>query len=153
MAGSIEARLSEDMKAALKAGEEGKQTLSVVRLARAALQNAAIEKRGPLTDEEAAVVLSREVRQRREGAEEYRRLGRPEAAERLLAEAAILERYLPQQLTDEELRSIIDEAIRVTGAVSRRDAGKVMGKVMPQVRSRADGKRVSDMVQALLPPG
>ncbi|MCL6581047.1 MAG: GatB/YqeY domain-containing protein [Firmicutes bacterium] len=141
------------MKAALKAGEEGKQTLSVVRLARAALQNATIEKRGPLTDEEAAVVLSREVKQRRETAEEYRRLGRPEAAERLLAEAAILEGYLPQQLTDEELRRIIGEAIQATGAASRRDAGKVMGKVMPQVRGRADGKRVSDMVQALLPPG
>lgn len=153
MAGAVEERLTADMKAALKAGDEGKLALSVIRLARAALQNAAIEKRRALTEEETAAVLAREVKQRREAAEEYARLGRPDAADRLRAEIGILEKYLPQQLSDDELRRVVLEAIAATGATSRRDMGKVMGKVMPVVRGRADGAKVNDIVAALLPEG
>lgn len=151
MASAIEARLTEDMKTALKAGEKGKLELSVIRLARAAFQNASIEKRHPLSDEEAVEVLAREVKQRREAAEEYGRLGRPGVVERLGAEIAILERYLPRQLSDEELRRAITEAISATGAASKRDLGKVMGKVMPQIRGRASGRKASDLAKELLP--
>lgn len=148
---TVETRLNEDMKAALKAGEAGRLSLSVIRLARAALQNATIEKRRPLTEDEAVEVVAREVRQRREAAEEYTRLGKADAAERLRAEIAVLERYLPQPLSDEELRRIITEAIAAVGAVSKRDLGKVMGRVMPQTRGRADGRRVNELVASLLP--
>ncbi len=141
------------MKAALKAGEEGKLTLSVVRLARAAMQNMAIEKRRELSPEEATEVIAREVKQRRDAAEEYARLGRPDAVKRLEAEIAILQRYLPQQLTEDELRAIIVEAIAATGATSKRDLGKVMGQVIPRTRGRADGRKVSELANEMLPGG
>ncbi len=153
MADGVEDRLREDMKAALRAGPDGRRALSVIRLARAALQNAAIEKRRPLTDEEAAEVLAREVKQRREAAEEYRRLGRTAEVERLEAEIAVIERYLPEQLSDDELGRIITEAIEATGASGPRDLGKVMGKVMSEVRGRADGRRVNELVRKLLAGG
>ncbi|MEW6032750.1 MAG: GatB/YqeY domain-containing protein [Bacillota bacterium] len=151
MAGDIQARLAEDMKAALKAGEEGRLELSVIRLARAALQNAAIEKRKSLTEDEVIETLAREVKQRKEAAAEYEGLGRQDAAARLLAEAAVIQRYLPEPLSEDELRRIVSEAIAATGAASRRDLGKVMGKVMPLTRGRADGRRVNELARELLP--
>ncbi len=115
------------------------------------MQNAAIDKRRPLSDEEALEVVSREVKQRREAAEEYGRLGKTEVVERYQAEITILERYLPQPLSEGELRRIITEAIAAAGAASKRDLGKVMGKVIPQTRGRADGRKVSELVNSLLP--
>jgi hypothetical protein len=149
----IEAKLLLDMKAALKSGEEGRLDLSVIRLARAALQNAAIEKRRELSEEEAVEVLSREVKQRREAADEYTGLGRKEAADRLHREVSVLERYLPEQLSEEELRRLITQAITETGASSARDLGKVMGKVVPQTRGRAAGRKVKELAGQLLPEG
>jgi len=151
LAASLEDRLTQDMKTAMKAGEAGKLDLSVIRLARAALRNATIEKRQALSDDEAAQVVARQAKQRRESAEEYARLGRPDVAERLKSEIAVLERYLPQPLSDDELRAIIAQAIAETGATSRRELGKVVGRVMPRTRGRADGKRVNELVNALLP--
>lgn len=151
MAGAIETKLSEDMKKAMKAGESGKLELSVIRMARASLQNVAIEKRHALSDEEAVEVMAREVKQRREAADEYAHLGKADAADRLKAEVAVLERYLPQQLSDDEVRRIVIEAIAAVGATSKRDLGKVMGKVMPQTRGRADGRKVNEIVGSLLP--
>jgi len=151
MAGAIELNLSDEMKAALKAGEKGKLALSVIRLARAAMQNAAIEKRHPLSDGEALEVIAREAKQRREAAEEYGRLGRPEVVERFQAEIAILERYLPRQLPEDEIRRLVAEAIAAVGATSKRDLGKVMSMVMSQTRGRADGRKVSELVISLLP--
>lgn len=151
MPSTIETRLLEDMKAAMKGGEPAKLTLSVIRMARAAMQNAAIDKRHELSDAEAVEVLARETKQRRDDVEEFTRLGKLETAATLKAEIAILERYLPQQLSDDELRRIIGEAIAATAATSKRDMGKVMGKVMPQTRGRADGRRVNELVNALLP--
>ncbi|RJQ06680.1 MAG: GatB/YqeY domain-containing protein [Bacillota bacterium] len=151
MTESVESRLSADMKAALRAGEEGRLRLSVIRMARAALQNAGIEKRRSLTDDEAVAVVAREVKQRRDSAREYKELGRADKAEALEVEIAVLEAYLPEQLSDAELRDLISEAIAAVGAKSRRDMGKVMGKVMPLVRGRADGQRVNELVITLLP--
>lgn len=153
LAGGLGERLIEDMKSAMKAGERGKMALSVIRLVRASLQNAAIEKRHDLSDEEALEVIGREVKQRREAAEEYGRLGRPEVVERFRAEIAFLEGYLPRQLSEEELRSIVAEAIEATGAASKRDLGKVMSLVMPRTRGRADGKKVSELACFMLGEG
>jgi len=151
MTESIESRLTSDMKAALRAGDEGRLRLGVIRMARAALQNAAIEKRRALTDDEAVAVLAQEVRQRRDSAREYAELGRADKAQGLEAEIAVLQAYLPEQLSDTEIQGLIAEAIAAVGATSRRDMGKVMGRVMPLTRGRADGKRVNELVTALLP--
>ena len=149
----MESRLLLDMNTALKAGPDAKLDLSVIHLARAALQNATIEKREELSAEEAIRVLAREVKQRREAAAEYAGLGRREIVERLEREVSVLERYLPQQLSEDELQSIITRAIAETGASSARDLGRVMAKVVPETRGRADGRWVSELARELLSEG
>lgn len=144
-------RIDADVRQALKAGDRFR--LSVLRLARAALQNVAIEKRKDLDDPDVVEVLAREIRQRREAAGEYRGLGREDAAAGLEREAEILATYLPAPLTDAELEVAIGEAIATTGAASQRDLGKVMGVLMPRLRGRADGGKVNRRVKDLLPPG
>ncbi|MDN5292787.1 MAG: uncharacterized protein PWQ31_92 [Eubacteriales bacterium] len=147
---SLVERLEQDMKAALKDREKGKLRLSVLRMARAALKNAEINRRRPLTEEDVIEVLAREVKQRQDAMEEYRRLGREDAAARLQEEIAILEEYLPARLTEEEIRELARDAIAKTGAVGPRDIGKVMGYLMPQVKGRADGRRVNEIVKEML---
>lgn len=147
---SLVERLEQDMKAALKDREKGKLRLSVLRMARAALKNAEINCRQPLTEEDVIEVLAREVKQRQDAMEEYRRLGREDAAARLQEEIAILEEYLPARLTEEEIRELARDAIAKTGAVGPRDIGKVMGYLMPQVKGRADGRRVNEIVKEML---
>lgn len=147
---TLQERLEQDMKAALKAREAGKTRLSVIRLARAALKNAEIEKRRPLIDADVVEVLSREARQRRDAIEEYRRLNRPDAAAALEDELAILEAYLPAPLTREDLERMAREAIAQAGTTDPRGMGKIMGILMPRVRGRADGREVQSVVQALL---
>jgi uncharacterized protein YqeY len=114
------------------------------------VQNAAyaIEKRDrrELTDDDYIAVLSREVKTRRESVEAFRAGGREELATKEEAEIAILSEYLPQQLGEAEIQTLIDEAIAATGASSVRDLGKVMGWLSPRTRGRADGKRVSALV-------
>ncbi|MDQ7794082.1 MAG: GatB/YqeY domain-containing protein [bacterium] len=143
-------RLAADAREALRARDGFR--LSALRLARAALQNAAIEKRSELEDTDAIAVLAREIRQRREAAEEYRRLGRDDAAAGLEREAAILGAYLPPPLTGDELDGMIREAIVETGAASQRDLGRVMAVLMPRLRGRADGGAVNLRLRELLPP-
>lgn len=147
---SLVERLEQDMKAALKDREKGKLRLSVLRMARAALKNAEINRRRSLTEEEVIEVLAREVKQRQDAMEEYRRLGREDAAARLQEEIAILEEYLPARLTEEEIRELARDAIAKTGAVGPRDMGRVMGYLMPQVKGRADGRRVNEIVKEML---
>lgn len=150
---SLQALLYEDMKKALKAREAGKLQLSVIRMARSAIKNRSIELGRELTDEDIIDVLVREVKMRREVLPEYRRAGRQEAVAELEAEIAILEKYLPRQLSRNEIAQMAREAIASTGAGSERDFGKVMGALMPQVKGRADGKLVSEVVRELLKTG
>lgn len=138
------------MKAAMKAGHAGRTQLAVIRLARAAVQNAEIEKQRPLTDDEVREVLAREVRQRKDAAEEYRRLGRADRADTLEAEIGVLKAYLPEELGEPELRAIAAEVIAQTGAASPADLGKVMGPLMARVKGRADGRLVNAVVRELL---
>ena len=118
------------------------------------VQNAAynIEKRDgkALSDDDYAAVLAREVKTRRESVEAFRAGGREDLASKEEAEIGILAGYLPQQLSDDEIRALIDEAISATGAASPRDLGKVMGWVAPRTRGRADGRRVSELVASAL---
>lgn len=121
-----------------------------LRMATSAAYN--VEKRNghPLTEDELLVVLSREVKTRRESVEAFRAGGREDLARKEEAEIAILSEYLPQALTDSEIGDLVREAVAATGAGSARDMGKVMGWLAPRTRGRADGKRVSEIVvQAL----
>lgn len=121
-----------------------------LRMAASAAYN--VEKRNlhPLTEDEFLAVLAREVKTRRESVEAFRAGGREDLATKEESEIAILSEYLPQALTEGEVRGLIDEAIAATGASSARDLGKVMTWLSPRTRGRADGKRVSELVvQAL----
>lgn len=141
-------RLAEDLRQALKNRDEVR--VSTLRLARAAVHNAEIERGRPLSDGEVQEILRREVKRRREAIEAYRRGGREEAARREELEMAVLMEYLPQPLSDEELRVLVRQAVQETGASSSKDAGRVVGWVMARAQGRADGRRVAELVREVL---
>jgi uncharacterized protein len=138
---SVLEQVRSDTTAAMKAGE--KERVSALRMILSELQKA--EKEGG--DDEIAV-LQRERKRRLESAEAYREAARDDLAEGEEREAAIIEAYLPEQLSDEELRAIVGDVVAETGASSPKE----MGQVMPKVQGRADGKRVSAVVKELLTP-
>ena len=145
---SLAERIQADLTAAMKAREELR--LSTLRMVRSAMQYAQVEKRAELSDDDVLGVLSRQAKQRRESAEEFRKGNRPELAAKEEAEAAIIAEYLPQQLTESELRALVSEAIAATGAASAKDLGKVMGWLSPKTKGRADGRQLSNLVRAAL---
>jgi hypothetical protein len=132
-----------DVTASLKAGD--RQKANALRLIVNELQKAAKE-----GDGDEVAVLQRERKRRLEAAEAYREAAREDLADAEEREASIIEAYMPQQLSDEELRAIVGDVVAESGASSPKEMGKVMSAVMPQVKGRADGKRVSAMVQELL---
>ena len=119
----------------------------------AAAHNRQIELGRALTDEEVVEVLGRQVKQRRESIEQFRAGGREERAQAEEEEAAILAEFLPEQLGEDELRAMVDEAVAQTGAAGPSDMGRVMGALMPRTKGRADGKLVSDLVRQRLGAG
>ncbi|HZD00610.1 MAG TPA: GatB/YqeY domain-containing protein [Actinomycetes bacterium] len=119
---------------------------AALRLALSALRSAAIEARRDLTDDEAVAVLQREVKNRREAEQVYRDAGHADRADKEALQAEVMGRYLPAPLGPAELAGLVDEAIAATGAGGPRELGKVMGRVMPAVRGRADGNQVRQMV-------
>jgi uncharacterized protein YqeY len=145
---SLNERLNEDMKLAMKSHSKFK--LSVIRMVRAAIKNIEIDQRKPLDDQEVLDVLSREIKQRRDSLQEFEKAGREDLVETVKAEIEILIEYLPQQLTEEEVKSIVQQTIQEVGASSKADMGKVMSALMPKVKGRADGKIVNQAVQQLL---
>lgn len=142
-------RITEDTKAAMKAGK--KDELSVLRMISSEAKNKRIDaKVEVLTDEQMIEVLSSAKKRRAEAAETYDKGGRAELAEKERAEMVVIERYLPAQLSDEELEKIVADAIAKTGASSPKDMGKVIGMVMGQAKGQADGSRVSALVKSKL---
>ncbi|MBB6729715.1 GatB/YqeY domain-containing protein [Cohnella zeiphila] len=141
-------RLNEDMKQAMKA--QDKFRLSTIRMVRASVKNQEIDLRRPLDDNEVLDILSREVKQRKDSLQEFQKAGRDDLAQDLIAEIDIIAQYLPQQLTEEEIKAIVKQTIQETGASSKADMGKLMGALMPKVKGRADGKLVNQYVQQLL---
>ena len=122
----------------------------VLRMASNAAYNVEKRQGSPLTDDEYLAVLTREVKTRRELVEAFRAAGREDLATKEESEIEILRGYLPEALSEAEVRSLVDEGIQATGATSARDLGKVMGWLSPRTRGRADGKVVSGMVAAAL---
>lgn len=147
---SLKDRLVEDMKVAMKAKEEGKVRLSVIRMARAAIKNAEIDKKTEFSDEQVIEVLAREVKMRRDSIEEFSKANRPDTVKALEEEISILMEYLPQQLSEGEIRQLAQETIAAVGAQGPKDLGKVMGSITPKTKGRADGKLVNQIVRELL---
>lgn len=145
---SLRDRLHEEMTAATRSGDALRR--DTLRMVWSAVY--AVEKRdhASLTDDQALVVLAREVKTRRESVEAYRKGAREDLAAKEEAEIAIIAGFLPAALSEAELAAIVDEAIAATGAASARDLGKVMGWLGPRTRGRADGKVVSGLVAAAL---
>ena len=145
---SLKDRLREDLVAAMRSGDTLRR--DTLRLVTNAAYNLEKRNQRPLTDDELLGVLAREVKTRRESVEAFRGGHREDLATKEEAEIAVIVAYLPQALSDDEIRGLIADAIEATGATSARDLGKVMGWLAPKTRGRADGKRVSELVvQAL----
>ncbi|MFC5713435.1 GatB/YqeY domain-containing protein [Thalassorhabdus alkalitolerans] len=141
-------RLNEDMKSAMKAKE--KKRLSVIRGVKSSLQNEKIKLGKELSEEDALSVLNREVKQRKDSLHEFEKAGRNDLADEAKLEIEILSDYLPEQLSDEELETVIKETIDEVGASTKADMGKVMGAIMPKVKGKADGGKVNQLVQKQL---
>lgn len=146
----LQQRLTDDMKAAMKAGEGGKRRLAVIRMALAAVKYVAIDRRHELSEDEVLEVLAREVKQRRDAIAEFGAGAGPEYVSKLEAEIAILMDYLPQQLSEDDVRRICAETVQEVGGAGPKEMGKVMGALMPKVKGRADGKLVNRIVKELL---
>ncbi|PKM83064.1 MAG: aspartyl-tRNA amidotransferase [Firmicutes bacterium HGW-Firmicutes-14] len=147
---SLLEKLTEDMKAAMKERAAGKKKLSVIRMVRSSLKNAEIEKKQGLTEDEVIEVIAREVKKRKESCEEYLKAGRQDIAEGLQEEVAILMNYLPEQMSEDQIRSLVEKVMAEVQPASPKDMGKVMGRLMPKVKGKADGKLVSSIVKELL---
>lgn len=147
---SIKDQLTEDMKQAMKDREAGKLRLSVIRMVRANIKNVEINEKKELNDDEVLAILLKEVKMRQDSLVEFEKAERSELAEQAKAEIEILKKYLPEPLSDEELRVMVAEAISETGAERPKAIGKVMPAVMAKAKGRADGKRINQMVRELL---
>ncbi len=147
---SLKDRLTEDMKDAMKAKDAGKLRLSVIRMVRAEIKNQEIEKARELNDEEIVLVISREAKLRRDSIPEYEKAGRVDTIETLNEEINILMSYLPRQLTKEEILNLVKQAAHELKADKPQDIGKIMGRIVPATRGKADGKTVNEIVRKVL---
>ena len=141
---SLTEQLQADMKTAMRDGDAHRR--DTLRMVIAAAQNAAKEKREPLSDDEALAVITKQVKTRRESVKAFRDAGRDDLADKEQSEIDVLEPYLPEQMGEDEVRALVVEAVAATGAASPRDMGTVMGALMPKVKGRAEGKLVSRLV-------
>ena len=144
-------KLQADLKEAMKSGEALRKT--TIRMALAAIKNAEVEKRGDLEETEALALIQKEVKQRQESLEEAEQAGRADLAEEARAEIAILEVYLPAQLSREDIEEQARAAIEEVGASTAKDMGNVMRVLMPRLKGQADGKLVNEVVRGLLTSG
>ena len=145
---SLKDSISEDMKAAMKAHE--KDRLAVIRMVRSAIRQTEIDGKKDLDDEGVIAVISKELKMRKDSLEEFRKGGRDDLVEKTQAEIDVLLPYLPEQLSEDEVKALVKEAVEQTGAASVKDMGKVMGVLMPKVKGRADGKMVNSIVKGML---
>ncbi|MGH1362387.1 MAG: GatB/YqeY domain-containing protein [Calditrichia bacterium] len=145
---SLEAKLTADMKDAMKSGDKAR--LTIVRILRSKIKDAQIEKGEALTDEDVLVLLKRAAKQGRDSIQQFRDGGREERAVEEEAELAIIESYLPEQLGKDEIVKVVVEVVESLGAASMQDMGKVMGAAMAKLKGQADGKLVQQVVRDTL---
>lgn len=136
------------MKAAMKAKDKAK--LKTIRMLKASLQNEKLAKQDDLTEQEELDILAREKKQRLDSLQEFKQVGRDDLVDEVEEELAIVAEYLPEPLSDDEVKEIVQSVIDSVNASGMQDMGKVMGAVMPKVKGRADGNFVSEVVKAKL---
>lgn len=156
MSDSLLEQITEDLKSAMRAKD--KVRLRTLRSLRAAITNKEIDKRqegegGELDDQEQLALVRKQVKQRKDSIEQYEKAGRDDLVEKEQAEIDVLEDYLPQPLTDEELEEKLSAIIDEVGAETMADMGPVMGRAMSELRGRADGSRVQQVVREMLSDG
>ena len=145
---SLKETLNNDIKTAMKAKD--KETLAVLRMIKTAVQAAEIDKKEELNPEEELTILAREAKQRRESLAEFVKAGRNELVAKTEAEIEIVERYLPKQLSVEEVKEVIATVAEKIGATTQKEFGKLMGAVMQELKGKADGNVIKEQVKAHL---
>jgi len=145
---TLKTKLADDLKQAMKAGET--VTRSVIRLLMSAIKNAEIARQADLADPDILGIIAKEVKQRKESIEAFKQGNRPDLVAQEEAEMAVLEKYLPQQMTRDEIIAEVKRVIAEVGAQGPGDKGKVMSKIIPQLKGRADGREINDIVTELL---
>ena len=145
---SLLTTLNEDMKTAMRAKD--KETLSVVRMLKASLQNEQIKLGEELNADQELTILAREMKQRSDSVAEFKKADRQDLVDKTQAEIEIVEKYMPKQLSEDEIKTIVSAAIAKVGASSMKDFGQVMGAVMPETKGKADGNEVNRIVKELL---
>ncbi|MED1788343.1 GatB/YqeY domain-containing protein [Brevibacterium sp. JNUCC-42] len=146
---SVMEQLNHDMKQAMK--DKSALKLSVIRMVKATIKNEEIKLGRDLSDDEVLTILTRELKQRRDSLHEFEKAGREDLATKTRDEMDIILAYMPAQLSEEEIRQIIREAVVAVGATSKKEMGKVMGAIMPKVKGKADGNLVQRIVSEELP--
>jgi uncharacterized protein len=148
----LKEQIGEDIKTAMKAKD--KLRLQTVRGIKKAILEKEVELRpkgqDTLTPEHEIELLTQQAKQRRDSIEQFSNAGRDDLAEKESQELAIIETYLPEQVSDEEVTKIIDELIAASGATTMKDLGKVMGPAMKQLKGKADGKKIQEIVKSKL---
>jgi len=145
---NLRERLQSGITAAMRSGDALRR--DTLRMAENSIYNAEKRDKRTYSDDEVAAILAREVKTRRESIDAFTKGGREDLAAKEAAEIAILAEFMPEPLSEEELRALIDEAVTTTGAATPKDLGKVMGWLSPRTRGRADGRRLSELVNARL---
>ncbi|MGK0673154.1 MAG: GatB/YqeY domain-containing protein [Halothiobacillaceae bacterium] len=145
---ALKARILDDMKAAMKAGDKAR--LAVIRLISAAIKQKEVDDRITLSDADVIAVLDKMGKQRRESIEQYKAAGRMDLAEQEGFELEVIQSYLPTPLSDAQMDALIAEAIAATGATSVREMGAIMAKLKPQIQGRADMAQVSARIKSAL---
>jgi len=144
----LKEQIQNDLKKALKAKEKGK--VSVLRMVNSEIKNEEIEKKEDLTDEDIIQIISKELKKRKEGVEEFKKAGREETVEEEERQIKVLEKYLPEQLEEDEVEELVEEVIEEVGASDMSDMGEVMKEIMPKVKGKADGNMVNKIVREKL---
>ena len=144
----LKEKLNEDLKASMKAGDSVKT--STVRMLKAAISNAEMARRKSFSDEEVIDIVLSSVKQHKDSIKQYKQGNRPELVAQEEAELVILQAYLPAQMSEAELRVLIEKTISETGAATAKDMGRVIGKIMPLVKGKADNSLVSSIIRESL---
>jgi len=148
MESSLKAKLNDDLRQALRSGDSLR--CSVIRMLLSAMNYSEIARQATLTDSDILGVIAKEIKQRKESIEAYRQGNRPELAAKEEAEMAMLKAYLPEQMSRDEIVSLVKKIIAEVGAQGPRDKNKLMPKLMPMVKGKADGQEVNAVVNELL---
>lgn len=144
----LKQRITDDMKSCMREGD--KERLGTIRLALSAIKQQEVDSRSTLEDADILAILDKMAKQRRESIEQFEKAGRDDLASKEKDELKVIQTYLPSQLSEEEIASIIDEAIQTTGAQTMRDMGKIMGIIKPKMQGRADMSAVSALIKSRL---